>query len=119
MNGVRRLIRPGLEHFETLYRHALRLEAVGPVLLLGTGRHASAAIELPDGTRIERGAVIGRLHINNARIAALQASGRHDADPVESEVTAVAQRDVIHGDHSEASARTAGRSVVGRACHVR
>ena len=79
MNGVRRLIRPGLEHFETLYRHALRLEAVGPVLLLGTGRHASAAIELPDGTRIERGAVIGRLHINNARIAALQASGRHDA----------------------------------------
>jgi hypothetical protein len=79
VNAGRRLVRTGLESFDALYRRLFDLRPVGPLLYVGIEQHRGAAIELADGTRVETGASIGRLHINNARAAAVQASGRLQA----------------------------------------
>jgi hypothetical protein len=49
------------------------------LLFVGVERHAGAPCALGDGTRLEPGAWLGRLHFNNARAAALQASSRTQA----------------------------------------
>jgi hypothetical protein len=74
-----RLLRAALERIDANYRERKQLLAVGPLLYLGVVRHAGEACALPDGTRIEPGAWVGRLHFNNARAAAVEAETRPQA----------------------------------------
>lgn len=79
MEFPRRLVRRGLERIDTLYHRIYHLRAVGPLLYLGLEPYRGAAIDFPDGTHLESGSLIGRLHFNNARAAAVQANGRLQA----------------------------------------
>lgn len=73
------VLRFALERLDARYRARMRLAPVGPLLYLGLARHDGAPCALPDGTRLERGAWVGRLHFNNARAAAVQAENRPQA----------------------------------------
>jgi hypothetical protein len=75
----RAVVRAALERVDDEYRRRLGLTPVGPLLYLGFARHTGAPCALPDGTRIEPGAWIGRLHFNNARAAAVEAETRLQA----------------------------------------
>ena len=75
----RRWLRRLLERVDRRYRERCNLSPVGPLLLLGLERHDGEPCELADGTRLERGAWVGRLHYNNARAAAVEAESRHQA----------------------------------------
>ncbi len=75
----RGVLRRALEQLDARYRERMRLVPVGPLLYLGLARHEGAPCALPDGTRIEPGAWVGRLHFNNARAAAVQAGNRLQA----------------------------------------
>jgi hypothetical protein len=68
-----------LERNDERYRRARELHPVGPVLFVGLERHQGESCALGDGTRLEPGAWLGRLHFNNARAAALQANSRAQA----------------------------------------
>lgn len=72
-------LRRALEHVDKRYRDRCGLAPVGPLLYLGLERHHGAACVLADGTRLERGDRIGRLHFNNARAAAVDADSRLQA----------------------------------------
>jgi hypothetical protein len=76
---ARHLLRGALERVDELYRDRRRLAPVGPLLYVGLERHDGDAFALRDGTRLERGALIGRLHINNARAASVDARNRPQA----------------------------------------
>jgi len=67
------------ERVDHWYREHGNLSPVGPLLYLGLERHDGDPCVLPDGTRLETGAWIGRLHFNNARAAAVDADSRHQA----------------------------------------
>ena len=75
----RRFMRATLEKIDDYYRQQFELRPVGPLLYLGLEQHRGAACPLYDGTRLEPGSWIGRLHFNNTRAADLQASGRLQA----------------------------------------
>ena len=75
----RRFMRATLEKIDDYYRQQFELQPVGPLLYLGLEQHRGAACPLYDGTRLEPGSWIGRLHFNNTRAADLQASGRLQA----------------------------------------
>ena len=75
----RQWLRRLLERVDHRYRKRRNLSPVGPLLLLGFERHEGEPCELPDGTRLEKGAWVGRLHFNNARAAAVEAGSRHQA----------------------------------------
>ncbi len=75
----RRLLRRALERLDERYRERGGLVAVGPMLYVGLARHAGPASVLEDGTRLDPGAWIGRLHFNNARAAEVQAERRSQA----------------------------------------
>ena len=72
-------LRQVLEHVDSRYRERQQLAPVGPLLYLGLDRHEGEPYALPDGTRLEPGAWIGRLHFNNARAASVQANDRLQA----------------------------------------
>ena len=81
--GLGRRVRPAWHWLLMAYDRAYRLAhgldrsraQVGPALCVGV--HPSRrARTLPDGTRLERGAPVGELHLANARLAALHVAGR-------------------------------------------
>jgi hypothetical protein len=73
------LLRVVLERIDRQYRERMQLAPVGPLLYLGLEQHEGAPCALSDGTRVEPGAWVGRLHFNNARAAAVQAENRPQA----------------------------------------
>lgn len=73
------LLRRALVRIDERYRNRLQLTPVGPLLYLGLERHDGASCALPDGTVIASGEMVGRLHFNNARAAAVQATSRGQA----------------------------------------
>jgi hypothetical protein len=75
----RRLLRRALERVDEYYRERFELRPVGPLLYLGLEQHQGAACPLYDGTCLETGGWIGRLHFNNAQAAKLQANSRLQA----------------------------------------
>jgi hypothetical protein len=77
--GARHLLRHALERIDERYRRSRSLHAVGPLLFVGLDRHDGECIPLGDGTRLEPGEWLGRLHFNNARAASLQAGNRAEA----------------------------------------
>lgn len=76
---TRQLLRRTFERVDDWYRERFRLSPVGPLLYVGVERHEGAPFALADGTRLEPGAWIGRLHFNNARAAAVEAENRLQA----------------------------------------
>ena len=77
--SARTVLRRALERVDEFYRRRLELAPVGPLLYVGLERHEGAPCALNDGTRLEPGAWIGRLHFNNARAAAVEADTRPQA----------------------------------------
>jgi hypothetical protein len=75
----RRWLRSALGRVDAYYRDRLELRPVGPLLYLGLEQHTGEPCPLYDGTRLERGGWVGRLHFNNARAATVQATGRLQA----------------------------------------
>ncbi len=73
-DALRTAARAAMLGIELGYRRAHELEPLGRVLLVGRSRHRGAAVTLPDGTRIERGATIGSLHFNNLGFSRLTSS---------------------------------------------
>jgi len=73
MEAVRRMARSGLRGVDALYRLRHRLQPVGPLLLVGRDGYDGAARRFPDGTELQSADLIGTLHFDNARIAALDA----------------------------------------------
>jgi len=78
-SGPRRFIRATLERVDRYYRDRFELRPVGPLLYLGLEQHQGDACPLYDGTRLEPGGWVGRLHFNNSQAASLQASSRLQA----------------------------------------
>ncbi len=76
---LRRWLRGTLLVVDEAYRRRHGLAPVGPMLYLGLTRHMGEACAFSDGTRLERGAWVGRLHFNNARAAAVNAEDRLQA----------------------------------------
>lgn len=76
---TRQVLRSSLERIDDWYRQRFRLSPVGPLLYVGVERHDGAPCALGDGTHLEPGAWIGRLHFNNARAAAIEAGSRMQA----------------------------------------
>jgi hypothetical protein len=72
-------LRQLLERVDGHYRERRQLAPVGPLLYVGLARHEGRPCALSDGTRLERGAWIGRLHFNNARAASVRADNRLQA----------------------------------------
>ena len=77
--GPRQALRRTLERVDDWYRERFQLSQVGPLLYVGLERHEGGPLALDDGTRLEPGAWVGRLHFNNARAAAVQADSRLQA----------------------------------------
>lgn len=64
--------------WDRAYRRYHRLEAVGPMLLVGRRRYSGAERRFADGTLLAPGEWLGTLHFSNARIASLdEGRGRH------------------------------------------
>jgi hypothetical protein len=76
---VRTVLRGALERVDEFYRRRFNLAPVGPLLYVGLERHEGEPCALHDGTRLEPGAWIGRLHFNNARAAEVEADNRPQA----------------------------------------
>ncbi len=77
MPSLRTGVRRGLEAVDRWYyrRHGLR--TLGPVLFLGLGRYRGPVLHFEDGTSLQDNEPIGRLHFNNAGIAALGEGSMH------------------------------------------
>ena len=77
--SAREALRGVLERVDVFYRERLQLAPVGPLLYVGLERHEGESCAFGDGTRLEPGGWIGRLHFNNARAAAVEADSRPQA----------------------------------------
>jgi hypothetical protein len=75
----RDVLRRVLERIDGAYRERCQLAPVGPLLYVGLTRHAGERCALGDGTTLDPGAWVGRLHFNNARAAAVEAESRPQA----------------------------------------
>jgi hypothetical protein len=73
MEPLRRIARGALRRVDDLYRLRHGLQPVGPVLFVGRAPYRGPARRFADGTRLQPDDVLGTLHFNNARIAALDA----------------------------------------------
>jgi hypothetical protein len=73
MERLRRVVRHCLRAVDGIYHRWHRLQPVGPLLFVGCGRYDGPARRFADGTELRPGDLLGTLHFNNARIAALDA----------------------------------------------
>jgi hypothetical protein len=77
MNVLRRFGRAALGVVDAWYYRRYRLRTLGPVLFLGQTRYRGAELRFEDGTLLRDNDPIGRLHFNNASIAALGEGSLH------------------------------------------
>ena len=73
MRWLRHFVRNLLRGVDCVYRRWHRLQSVGPLLLVGCERYSGPARRFADGTELRDGDYLGRLHLDNARIAAIGA----------------------------------------------
>lgn len=71
MISPRSILRRALERIDAWYYRKHRLRTLGPVLFIGRDRYRGPELQFDDGTRLRDNDPIGRLHFNNASIAAL------------------------------------------------
>jgi hypothetical protein len=74
MERLRRIARRALSGVDGLYRRRFELQPVGPILFVGRSRYRGPARRFADGTQLQPGDIVGTLHFNNARSAALEAA---------------------------------------------
>lgn len=77
MNAVHRIARRALGWVDAWYYRRHRLRTLGPVLFLGHARYHGPMLTFDDGTMLRDNDPIGRLHFNNASIAALGEGSMH------------------------------------------
>jgi hypothetical protein len=77
MNSLRMFARRMLGRVDAWYSRRHHLRSLGPVLLLGRAQYRGAEIHFEDGTVLRDNDPIGRLHFNNASIAALGEGSMH------------------------------------------
>lgn len=70
---LRHVVRHCLRAVDGFYQRWHRLQRVGPLLFVGQAHYRGPPRQFPDGTELGPGDVLGILHFNNARIAALEA----------------------------------------------
>jgi hypothetical protein len=79
LTPVRRVAFKLLSRVDAWYERKHRLRAIGPVLRVGYVRYQGPYREFPDGTVLRENELIGRLHFNNATIAAIGEGSLHRA----------------------------------------
>jgi len=77
MKSLHRVARNILGWIDGWYYRHYRLRSLGPVLYLGHARYRGPALQFEDGTLLRDNDPIGRLHFNNASIAALGEGSMH------------------------------------------
>jgi hypothetical protein len=77
VSAARRLARRMLGAVDAWYCRRHRLRALGPVLYIGEARYRGPDLTFEDGTALRNNDPIGRLHFNNASIAALGEGSMH------------------------------------------
>jgi hypothetical protein len=77
MQAVRHIVRKLLGLVDGWYYRRHRLQTLGPVLYLGYARYHGPELRFEDGTALRDNDPIGRLHFNNASIAALGEGSVH------------------------------------------
>src|SRR5262245_35664022 len=77
MSWVQRCARTILGRVDAWYSRRHQLRSLGPVLLLGRAQYRGEEIRFEDGTVLRDNDPIGRLHFNNASIAALGEGSMH------------------------------------------
>lgn len=77
MSLLHRSARRVLGWVDAWYYRRYSLRTLGPVLFLGHARYQGPQIRFEDGTVLNDGDAIGRLHFNNASIAALGEGNMH------------------------------------------
>jgi hypothetical protein len=77
MTSLRSMARKMLERIDAWYYRKHRLRTLGPVLYLGFARYRGPELRFDDGTCLRDNDPIGRLHFNNASIAALGEGSMH------------------------------------------
>jgi hypothetical protein len=79
LSAVRGFVFKLLSRVDAWYERRHRLRAIGPVLRVGCVRYQGPRLEFPDGTVLRENELIGRLHFNNATIAAIGEGSLHRA----------------------------------------
>lgn len=74
---LRSLVQKMLSTIDDWYFRRHRLQTLGPVLHVGRTRYRGPDRVFPDGTSLRQSEPIGRLHFNNASIAALGEGSLH------------------------------------------
>lgn len=77
MSVLHRIARRTLGLVDAWYYKRYRLQTLGPVLYLGHARYHGPELRFGDGTLLRDNDPIGRLHFNNASIAALGEGSMH------------------------------------------
>lgn len=77
MNIFHGIARKTLGWIDGWYYRRHRLRTLGPVLFLGHARYHGPVLRFDDGTVLQEDDPIGRLHFNNASIAALGEGSMH------------------------------------------
>jgi hypothetical protein len=77
MKLLHRFARRVLAIVDVWYYKRHRLQTLGPVLYLGYARYRGPELKFEDGTLLRENDPIGRLHFNNASIAALGEGSMH------------------------------------------
>jgi hypothetical protein len=77
MSVLRRCAQAVLGLVDAWYYRRYRLQTLGPVLFLGRARYRGPELHFEDGTTLRDNDPIGRLHFNNASIAALGEGSLH------------------------------------------
>jgi hypothetical protein len=77
MSLLHRFARRALGIVDAWYYRRYKLKTLGPVLFIGRARYRGPEIRFEDGTLLRDNDYIGRLHFNNASIAALGEGSLH------------------------------------------
>ncbi len=77
MKFLHRTAQRVLGSVDAWYSRRYQLRALGPVLLLGKDRYHGPELRFEDGTLLRDNDAIGKLHFNNANIAALGEGSMH------------------------------------------
>jgi hypothetical protein len=77
MSTVHRAAQRVLGWIDAWYYKRHQLRTLGPVLFLGKARYHGPELQFEDGTLLQDNDAIGRLHFNNASIAALGEGSMH------------------------------------------
>ena len=77
MKAMHRLAQRALGLVDAWYFRRYKLKTLGPVLFVGRAHYRGPELKFEDGTLLRDNDVIGRLHFNNASIAALGEGSMH------------------------------------------